>query len=321
MVFTTEDPNKFIPDIFIPSSTTPKVDLDSSEYEETNPDSLSGTWLPRHALGECGLSLDTGFIIGGSQANRGEFPFIALLGYKGQNGRIVYKCGGSLINRRYIITAAHCHLPPRLQIVEIRLAEFDLATDPDCKFCKKAQVFFPEAIVSHPKWRSSRATSGEGDIALIRLDRPVMTINENIDEVVMPICLPESPAAESMRNVMTAGWGKITNEDLANIKDFKELGVSTRTLQKLKLPLVNQDVCRAYFPNINENHLCAGGEAGKDSCNGDSGGPLVARRNSDAPMNLIGVVSSGTRICGKGQPGIYTRVINYISWIKNNIKP
>ena len=128
-----------------------------------------------------------------------------------------------------------------------------------------------------PAAGASKETTGEADIALIRLDRPAVTINENIDEVVMPVCLPENPSAESLQNIMVAGWGKVTNENLADIQDYKDLGISTRTLQKLSLPLVDHDVCKAYFTRINDNVLCAGGESGKDSCNGDSGGTFLGR--------------------------------------------
>ena len=59
----------------------------------------------------------------------------------------------------------------------------------------------------------------------------------------------------------------------------------------------------------------------KDSCNGDSGGPLFGRDTLDSPMYAIGIVSSGTKICGLGQPGVYTKVAVFEDWIKSLLKP
>ena len=48
---------------------------------DANPGTARGDWLPSEAAFECGYRLNVGYIIGGEQAVRGEFPFIALLGY------------------------------------------------------------------------------------------------------------------------------------------------------------------------------------------------------------------------------------------------
>ena len=60
---------------------------------------------------------------------------------------------------------------------------------------------------------------------------------------------------------------------------------------------------------------------GKDSCNGDSGGPLVYRSDPDSAWYQVGVVSYGTRKCGEGAPGVYTRVSAYMDWIGRNMEP
>ena len=58
-----------------------------------------------------------------------------------------------------------------------------------------------------------------------------------------------------------------------------------------------------------------------DSCNGDSGGPLAYKRgDNDEPWYLIGIVSYGTKKCGIGKPGVYTKVTNYLDWIERNLK-
>jgi len=59
--------------------------------------------------GECGLKYTSENIIGGDISKPGEFPYMALLGYKERENSIYYFCGGSLINRYYVISVAHCH--------------------------------------------------------------------------------------------------------------------------------------------------------------------------------------------------------------------
>ena len=89
-----------------------------------------------------------------------------------------------------------------------------------------------------------------------------------------------------------------------------------------------------------ESQMCAGGEAGRDSCVGDSGSALMREVLSQEVNNgkaivpvegedsnfksfwkLIGVVSFGPRKCGtEGVPGVYTKVRHYIDWILENVE-
>ena len=73
-----------------------------------------GTWLPRGDCEECGYpivltNIPSIRVFGGTDTELGEMPYMALLGYRNPvNRQIVYHCGGSVINKWYILTAAHC---------------------------------------------------------------------------------------------------------------------------------------------------------------------------------------------------------------------
>ena len=72
-----------------------------------------------------------------------------------------------------------------------------------------------------------------------------------------------------------------------------------------------------------KTQLCAGGVEGEDSCLGESGGGLFIRESEterDTAWYLIGIVSFGSRECGNGRAGLYTRVTEFIPWIKGNMK-
>ena len=76
----------------------------------------SGLWRPINNnwdIAECGTRLIFTNIVGGETAKFGDYPYMALLGSSQQNPRskkieTFYTCGGSLINKWYVLTAAHC---------------------------------------------------------------------------------------------------------------------------------------------------------------------------------------------------------------------
>ncbi|XP_037088976.1 phenoloxidase-activating factor 3-like [Pollicipes pollicipes] len=267
----------------------------------------------------CGINIHDR-IVGGEQADIGEYPWLAVLGYEVVGtGDTEFNCGGTLINDWYVVTAAHCvtNLPSDYRLSTVRLGEHNLITSPDCqerdglKSCsEREQDFTPVEVLPHPDY--SKPNRYWNDIALLRLDRPV---SKNAG--VSPICLPFGEARTrdyTGSNMWVAGFGLT-----------EAFGDSSNVLMELRVPVVSNQRCAAVFrrqqARIGPKQICAGAERGRDSCAGDSGGPLMGIDRFGPPYRLIGVVSFGVSRCGTADvPGVYTRVSEYLNWILDNMR-
>lgn len=69
-------------------------------------------------------------IVGGTPAKLGAFPWMALIGYSNDLGETSFKCGGSLITKRHVLTAAHCL---KSTLSSVRLGEHNLDTNDEAK--------------------------------------------------------------------------------------------------------------------------------------------------------------------------------------------
>ena len=108
------------------------------------------------------------------------------------------------------------------------------------------------------------------------------------------------------------GWGRT------------HTGKFSPTKQKLTITVKSYESCRKKFDSASVkvafSQICAGGEAGKDSCQRDSGGPLLSKTNDDQ-FTVHGIVSFGFNCGQPGWPAIYTRVSEYRNWILDNMRP
>lgn len=108
-----------------------------------------------------------------------------------------------------------------------------------------------------------------------------------------------------------AGWGRV-----AESKPVSDV------LRSVIVPVWGQEECKSSGygeKRITDNMMCAGYHNGdKDACQGDSGGPM-AMEGATGSMEVIGVVSWGRGCARPNLPGVYTRIVNYLPWIKEQV--
>lgn len=117
----------------------------------------------------------------GTAARPNEYPWMAMLIYENRRlSTMTNNCSGSLINKRYVLTAAHCVVKDKmvntdLVLRRVRLGEHDITTNPDCDFTGNCAAPFVEIGIEYFNVHEQYFNTSrfESDIALVRLQTPV----------------------------------------------------------------------------------------------------------------------------------------------------
>ena len=238
-----------------------------------------------------------------------EFPHLVSLQYaRSSTSAPSHFCGGSIISKKYILTAAHCLSVQGMDTAKIKVVAG--TSNRDClsnggSSSGSCIVRSITRAITHPNYNSQYIRN---DIGLLELseDLPLDTQPDSVKAI--PIEGGQIPW-ETL--VLLAGWGRTTDasQDIPTVA------------QKAYLPVRQASVCNAQNLGMQTPYqVCAGEGRGVNSCQGDSGGPLFWKKttSSGTSYGLIGLVSYGPEGCGKSNSfGVYTNATYWINYIKN----
>lgn len=221
-------------------------------------------------------------IIDGYEADIKNFPYQVSVTYNGQ-----HRCGGSIITRKSVITAAHCtYAAPNFT-----LGILAGTTTLNGEGVRISAVDY----FTHPQFD---AFTLDNDVSVVILAKKV-----DFAETIQPVRL--MGPGDTVNNgalAIVSGWGST-----------QEGASSSKQLMYTNVPVIDRQKCEETYKlhnAVTANMVCAGWlTGGRDTCQGDSGGPLVIGDT------LIGIVSWGYGCARPNYPGVYTRVSSVRDWV------
>ena len=230
-------------------------------------------------------------VVGGKPLPDGKYEFVAAL-LDTRYGSTAYNqqfCGGALIDKDSVLTAAHCVYGESAAPLKVAVGKTVLSSN-------QGQTRGVSGIFVHPQY--SPSWDEAYDVAIIKLKSPVSGI--------APVKLATSSQdylETPGRNATVAGWGNT----VAQPPDGDAGSSWPDRMREAQVPLVADSQAQSvygssYFPSL----MVAAGETGKDTCQGDSGGPVFAKVSDR--YTQIGVTSFGIGCGARGYPGVYAEV-------------
>ncbi|CAG5046484.1 unnamed protein product [Parnassius apollo] len=196
-------------------------------------------------------------------------------------------CGGAVVSRRHVLTAAHCVNRVEPQYIKVVVGTTDLD--------KGGKKYSVKHIHIYKGYNSNQKTN---DIAIINIKG---LFSSNYVDILK---LPKTQLRDG-DEVIISGFGA-----------QEAHGISSRHMYALNLTVFCQETCSyamRYSREVTNTMFCTFTRIGQGTCHGDSGGPLIQGNT------IVGLVSWGIP-CAVGFPDVHTRIYPYVHWIRAKIQ-
>ncbi|XP_050316816.1 trypsin alpha-3-like [Bactrocera neohumeralis] len=223
-------------------------------------------------------------IINGQVVTIEQYPYLVAVQIWGS-----FQCGGSIISRRVVLTAAHClereKQPHKYSII---YGETDIQG-------ATSNVIQVESFKMHPDYSNINM---DYDVGLLFLAESI-PFGKSAQCIKLAVNRPRLGSRASI-----VGWG----ETQAGVRGRLH-AVYVYTIMRLRCLLLYKNKWR-----ITPRMLCAGvPQGGKDACQGDSGGPLVVGGEQ------VGICSNGFGCGLRKYPGVYSNIAVLRNWIQSHV--
>nr|XP_040226208.2 transmembrane protease serine 9-like [Anopheles coluzzii] len=246
----------------------------------------------------------------GTETKEGHWPWHTAI-YHREQTNFEYVCGGSILDRNTILTAAHCLYTSR-GLIKLDQLSVQVGRNQLSEASVRSQEHHPEQLIVHPGFSPNSVTD---DIALIKLATDI-----TMTRYVQPVCLWSlEPNLDLIvgRNGTVVGFG-LTEHD--RVSDY---------LRQAAIAVVDSWTCidsdrQVYGATLTANMYCGGGKTGVSVCNGDSGGGMFFEHGDT--WYVRGVVSfmplrENVGLCDGTKYTVFTDVAKYRDWIGQNVNP